>query len=85
MMIHNLEICENYVEPILAKEKNFDIRINDKEFQKGDYINYTEHSATTGQNNKNRLKDKIFKITYVHSGYGLEKDFVILGFKEIVE
>lgn len=87
MYHHNLKIQERFVKPIIENEKRFEIRNNDRCFQKGDLVSFT----VVDNNNidKDTLHHKYcefermdFEITYIISGWGLKNGYVVFGFKE---
>ena len=45
-MTHNIKIKKTFVEPILKGEKTFEIRKNDRGYQKGDRIRFTVVDAS---------------------------------------
>lgn len=84
-MIHNLKLFSNFVEPILSGNKRFEIRENDRCFQKGDRVQFTVNTDEWAHNNKtmvSRLEHKVFEITYVISGWGLKNGFVVFGIQD---
>lgn len=42
-MIHQLKILPEYFEPVIKGEKTFEIRVNDRDFKKGDYLALNEY------------------------------------------
>jgi len=42
-MIHELKILPEYFEPVIKGEKTFEIRVNDRDFKKGDYLALNEY------------------------------------------
>ena len=42
-MIHELKILPEYFEPVIKGEKTFEIRVNDRNFKKGDYLALNEY------------------------------------------
>lgn len=48
-MIHELKIQKQWADAKLAGEKPFEIRINDRGFQKGDIVHYTVIDPKTGE------------------------------------
>jgi len=84
-MIHELKILSSFVRPILNGEKIFEIRENDRGFQKGDMVQFKVVSDDwTRQNSSlvNELERRIFEITYVINGWGLKNGFVAFGIRE---
>ena len=73
-MWHELKIKDCYYEQIVDEIKTFEIRYNDRGFQKDDCIKFFEEDGSFERFGE-------WKITYVHSGYGLAENFVILGIK----
>ena len=79
MKLHELKIKEEYYREIEAGNKTFEIRKNDRDFQAGDYINFTIVRGSLVFETY-----PLFKITYVLKNvpeYGLDKDYCIFGFK----
>ena len=82
-MIHELKIKESFAGAILRGEKNFEVRRNDRGFQKGDKIVFTVIDDTNIPYVAHPLKDKVFEITYVLSGWGIKEEYVVFGIKDI--
>lgn len=84
-MIHELKILSSFVYPILDGEKTFEIRENDRGFQKGDRVQFKVVSDDWTRRNSsaiNELEHKVFEITYVINGWGLKNGFVVFGIRE---
>lgn len=81
-MTHVLKLSEDYVEPVLNREKTFEVRFNDRGYQKGDLIKFTAISRHGVPYLHEELENKVYEITYVHSGLGLKEGYVVLGIKE---
>lgn len=77
MTHHVLKIEDAYYEAKVAGDKLFEIRHNDRGFQKGDTVSYTK--PPTGHFDR---KGK-WEITYV-TGYQQRDDFVVFGEKRIL-
>jgi ASC-1-like (ASCH) protein len=80
-MIHEIKILKNYADRILSGEKDFEVRLNDRDYQKGDILKFTVLTQKDGlviadYDLKRRIK-------YIHTGLGMEKDYVILGLLEV--
>jgi ASC-1-like (ASCH) protein len=73
---HCIKIKRCYLEHILENKKTFEVRKNDRDYQVGDTLvfNNIEEENFTGLGNI-----PIYKITYIHSGIGLNATYVILG------
>ena len=90
-MIHELKIRKQWADAKLAGEKPFEIRINDRGFQKGDVVRYKVIDPKTGEpyrvptaeapfggDNLHPLERCDFIITYVIEGKeGLEKGYCV--------
>ena len=72
-MIHKLKIKDNYLERLLDGTKRAEVRLNDRDYQLGDILEFKSYP----------LLDKVlthqFKITHMHSGLGLEFNYVVLS------
>jgi len=79
MKTHTLKIKQEYLNEILAENKRSEIRLNDRDYQKGDTMEFTDYSeyGTTKQ-----IK---LKITHIHSGLGMEPNYVCLSFNRIIK
>lgn len=86
-MIHELKILSSFVYPILYGEKTFEIRENDRGFQKGDMVQFKVNPDDWTRRNSSIIHDfehKVFKITYVINGWGLKNGYVVFGISEEV-
>lgn len=81
MRIHKLKILNDFADCIISGDKTFEIRENDRGFQKGDFIQF-QAIEKNGLSNKHMINDKIFEIIFVLNGWGLENGYVALGIKE---
>lgn len=82
-MTHTIKLREDYIQPVLLGEKNFEVRENDRGYQKGDFIKFTPISRQGVEYVNYDLEEKTFEITYVHSGLGLKENYVVFGIKEV--
>lgn len=79
-MLHELEICESYYKAVEDGSKRFEIRFNDRGFQKGDTCELT---CVYGDGLvKSYSKKVIIEITYV-SNYNQKENWCVFGFKVI--
>lgn len=94
--IHTLKINKNFVVPILNGEKTFEIRENDRGYNRGDMIcfipvnekgehiiSYFEPSSEL-RSNYRELANKVYEITYVLSDFHVDRNYVVFSFKEII-
>jgi len=78
---HHIEIQQEFVDAILCGDKTFEIRYNDRGYQKGDLIRFRVMDGMVG-NPFHKLNEKTYKITYVLNGWGLQEGYVALGIRE---
>lgn len=84
-MIHELKILSSFVRPILDGSKTFEIRENNRGFQKGDRVQFKVVSDDWSRKNSSivyEFEHKVFEITYVINGWGLKNGFVVFGISE---
>ena len=72
-MKHELKIDEVYLKAKLAGDKLFEVRLNDRGYQKGDIVEYTEYGDY-----KEPTKKHQFEITYV-CNYMQKDNYVVFG------
>ena len=75
-MIHKLKIEQQYLDNILEGIKKCEIRYNDRDYQKGDTLEFTDYSAF------DKPETHYFKITHIHSGLGMASGYVALSIKK---
>lgn len=85
MKVHKVKIYESYADAVLSGEKNFEIRNNDRGYQKGDQLKFyvTEDGSSFSSFHKtsHELFEKEYEITYVYSGVGMADGYVALAIK----
>ena len=77
--IHELKIAPEYFEKVLSKEKNFEFRYNDRNYQVCDILKLKEYydGNYTGQ-------ETSVQITYILQNFeGLQPNYAILSIKHI--
>lgn len=84
MRIHELKLNMPFSTPVFYGEKTFEIRKNDRGFQKGDLVRFKVVDEL-GLDMPSVLEEKFFKITYVLSGWGLEPGTVAFSIKPLGE
>ena len=83
-MTHEIKIQEPYADAIYDGRKTFEVRLNDRGYNAGDKVRFYVIYKSDGQMNvRHPLHQKVYEITYVHSGLGLEKDYVVFGIKAV--
>jgi hypothetical protein len=80
MILHILKTVNPFFDDVFYNRKEFEVRLNDRDFQVGDRLQLIE-VVPDGQRQRYVLKD----IKYILPGgqYGIDKDYVVLGLKEI--
>lgn len=85
--VHELKCAPDYWDALERGDKNFEVRRDDRGFQKGDYIVLQKYKIGEGfvrcglSNSKQEL---CFKITYVLTGgqLGIEPGYVVMGLRK---
>lgn len=82
-MTHTLKILKEFADAVLSGEKTFEVRENDRGFQKGDRVKFkvVEKGIYQDTPSEHDLEYKVFEITYVLSGWHIERDYVVFGIK----
>lgn len=81
-MKHELKIEQHYLDQLLSGEKTFEIRLNDRSYQKGDTLRFCDSHCFPSNLNGWKHNDHNFEITYVHSGLGLAPNYVVLAIRK---
>ena len=76
-MIHDLKIQQEYLNNLLSGRKKVEIRVNDRDYQKGDTLRFPNSSSL--------IDAHLFEITHIHSGLGMEDSYVALSVKMMDE
>ncbi len=71
-MEHELKIGENYLQHLLSGEKRAEVRVNDRDYQKGDTLVFNEYKL-------DEVVEHRFLITHIHSGMGMLGHYVVLS------
>ena len=71
-MIHDLRIESNYLKNLISGVKRCEIRLNDRDYQKGDLLRFKDYEPET-------VREYLFEISHIHSGLGLERNYVVLS------
>lgn len=81
-MRHRIKIKESFADAIVDGDKTFEIRYNDRGYQKGDILVFqcVNNNETFPQSIRHPINCMVFEIDYVLSGYGLKEGFCVFGF-----
>ena len=82
-MIHVLKILEQFADAIVDGDKNFEIRNNDRGFQKGDDVRFIVVDINGKRQRGHAIELNTYRITYVLSGWGLEPGYVVFGIRRV--
>ena len=77
---HELKILKSFADAVYDNEKTFEVRKNDRGFQRGDTVKFCVIDGD-GRYIDHPLNGEKYKITYVLSGWGIEPDHVVFGIK----
>lgn len=77
---HNIKINKEYADSVLNGDKTFEVRYNDRGYQKGDYVIFNVVDKHGEINHE--LNNKRYVITYVLTGFGLQSDWCVFAIKE---
>lgn len=80
-MTHDLKIEKNYWQNILTGTKRAEIRLNDRDYQLGEYLTFKAPVHQVGL--EDNVPKRVFQITHIHSGLGLKEGYVCLSIVEI--
>jgi len=78
-MIHKLKIEDNYLEHLLEGTKKAEIRLNDRDYQTGDVLEFHHHLFGTD------WEKVYFIVTHIHSGLGLQQNYIVMSVKKTKE
>ncbi len=74
--MHDLKVWPQYFVPINLGVKNFELRINDRDFRVGDYVRLREYDPI----DKEYTGAEVFKrIAYITDGFGLRTGYVCMA------
>lgn len=79
MKTHTLKIYPEFFKHILSGEKNFELRYDDRGYRAGDILHLKEWRNNGGYTG-NEIK---VEVTYILSGIGLQKNWVVMGIRNI--
>ena len=83
-MIHNLKIKEQFADAIASGDKTFEVRYNDRGFQKGDYVTFTVIDDWD-LSIQHVITDKLYKIIYVLNVWPVTAGYVVFSIREVTD
>lgn len=82
MKTHRLKLELAYCDEVLSGEKAFEIRFNDRGFQKGDRIQF--QAIDCGATCSHKINKEEFVITYALAHRGLADEWIALSIKKVL-
>lgn len=79
--LHRIKLNEDFADAVLSGDKCFEVRENDRGYQKGDLVQFRVIQPNGLYNNTHKLNDVQFKITYVLNGWGIKDNYVVFGIR----
>lgn len=84
--VHELKIAKEYADSVHFGDKTFEVRLNDRGFQKGDIVRFKPLDRLGVVDSFHPLYDKEYEITYVLGSFvGLAQGYVAFGIKPVPE
>ena len=82
MKVHIIKIREDFADAVLYGEKTFEVRENDRGYQKGDIVQFsvTDRGGFFHEYG-HTLNGKRYRITYVLNGWGIKDGYVVFSIK----
>lgn len=84
MKTHKIKLNEHFCDDVFVGNKNFEVRKNDRGYQKGDRVKFIS-VLDIGVHFNHPIETTLYEITYVLSGWGIKDEFVVFGIKEVSE
>ena len=83
-MIHELKIFKSFADAIISGDKTFEVRHNDRGFQKGDKVRFKVEDLQEKRED-HPISEKLYEITYVLNSWGINEGFVVFSIKEAAD
>ena len=81
-MLHQIKIQKAFADAVLNGDKQFEVRYNDRGYQKGDIVKFVVMDGSLTER-AHKLNRKPYEITYVLSSFvGLASGYVVFGIRE---
>lgn len=80
---HKLKIEPEFWESIRDGSKSFEVRLNDRGFRKGDYVEFETSRYGYPLCIGNDYSSPVYVINYVLNYRGIENGFVVFSFSEV--
>lgn len=84
-MTHEIKIQKEFAQAVYLGEKTFEVRYNDRGYQKGDLVKFQVMDGMVGCPT-HPLNDMTFEITYVLGSFvGLAPNYVAFAIRNVTE
>lgn len=84
MKTHRIKVLDEFADDILSGNKPFEVRENDRGYQKGDHVIFEVVSKRPFKMCAGHtLNGREYEITYVLSGWGMKNGYVAFGIRHI--
>ena len=80
MIIHELKIQDEYLNNLKFGYKKAEIRLNDRDYQVGDILKFINNGDVSVGDEDFYL---YFKVIHIHSGLGLERNYIAMSVEQI--
>lgn len=81
MKTHKLKLEWEFCDAVSSGDKPFEVRLNDRGFQKGDRVAFLP--VENGFGRSHEIENKVFEISYVLAGWGIEPGRVAFGIRAV--
>ena len=80
--LHEIKLLSEFADDVYAGRKSFEVRKNDRDYRVGDTVRFRVIGNENAVNHP--LNARLYEITYVLSGWGIEDGFVVFGIKPVL-
>lgn len=80
-IIHEIKLDIQFCDLVNDGVKTFEVRRNDRNYQKGDLVRF-KPTGVCFQPVEHPIKNKVYEITYILYGWGLQDGFCAFAIKE---
>lgn len=78
---HDLKLNIEFCDAVYKGLKRFEIRHNDRDYKVGDYVTFKPYDLKTNRYVYHPISKRIYEITFIISGWGLENRAIAFGIK----
>ena len=81
-MKHEIKLSEDFADAVYSGEKSFEVRENDRGYQKGDLVRFSVVDRAARLPVNHPLNECEFEITYVLNGWGVDLGYCVFSIKK---